>query len=150
MRTICTTVLLFAVLFTNNSLAVCQQPQSTASVKDSTKVEKPGEALQVITELYRVKDTKTLITKRYSELPDLASAKNIQKTRSILDKRLAKKAFADQMLTILELAQKSTPKVVLNPRPKLSETDQMAEFEIAEGQVLKLYLMKTGLWGFHM
>jgi len=126
------------------------QTDSSVTSADSSKVEKPADGLVAITDLYRSKDSKTLIMSRYSELPDGASEKMIAKMQSILDKRLTKKTFADQILALLEKAQKSTPNLVINPRPKPSETTQMATFEIGKGQQLKLYLMKTGLWGFHM
>lgn len=150
MKIITSTLLFLSLFFTNTCFSASAPSDSTATNTDSVQIEKPIDGLKIITELYRTKDSKTLISKRYSELPDAPSPAMMQKMESILSNRFAKKTFVDQMVNILETAQKSTPNLVVNPRPKPSETDQMVEFEIKPGQNLKLYLMKTGLWGFHM
>jgi hypothetical protein len=150
MKILLTAIALLLVALTNPVSGNENQRDSSSTSIDSSKVEKPADGLVAITDLYRAKDSKTLIMTRYSELPGQASEKMIAKMQNILDKRLTKKTFADQMLVILEKAQKSAPVLVVNPRPKPSETHQMATFEVAEGQQVKLYLMKTGLWGFHL
>lgn len=111
--------------------------------------ETPKEALQVIIDLYKSSDFDTLIRKRYAEIHKAKSDGDINKLIARHTKRFSNKKLLGKAIQFYESALRSTPRIITNKNPQITETDKMAEFPL-DKNVYKLYLLKTGVWGFHM
>ncbi len=121
---------------------------SSATV--ATEKETATEGLNKIIALYKAKDSETLIKIRYSEIYKMENKEDINKKVGYFGKRLAKEGYVEQVALIFESAAKLTPTFTHDGKPNSVETGTVAHFDMGEGRILKLYLMKNGLWGFHM
>lgn len=111
--------------------------------------ETPHEAVRAIIELYRVRDYETLIRERYTERHKAEAA---GKMRELTDKfagRLADEATLQKVISAYSECLEVTPVIIDNPYPQVTETNKVALFELKDG-AFRLYLQKTGKWGFHM
>ena len=111
--------------------------------------ESPQQAVQAILELYRARDYQTLLRERYTERHKAEAA---GKTRELADKfarRLADEATYQKVISAYSECLEVEPVITDNPYPQVTETDKVALFSL-EGGPFKLYLQKTGKWGFHM
>lgn len=111
--------------------------------------ETPQEALKIIMNLYKARDFNTLFRERYTELHKAKSEDEVKKIISRYAGKFAGDRLINKVVQIYSEALKSTPKIVKNPYPQVTETDKMAEFPITKN-VLRVYLMKNGKWGFHL
>lgn len=111
--------------------------------------ETPKEGLQAIISLYQSGDFDRLIKERYNEIHKAEAVGKVDELIARFSKRLAHKNRLDQVVQIYQSALDVTPELTENPYPQITETDQMAVFDV-DGFILKLYLQKTGRWGFHM
>lgn len=64
-------------------------------------------------------------------------------------RRFSNEEKLQRVILIYEKCLEIGPEIVGNPSPRETETDKMAEFSLKENTV-RLYLQKTGKWGFHM
>ena len=112
--------------------------------------ETPQEGVQSIIKLYEEKNFDILIRERYAEIYKAEAEGKVD----VLIKRYSQKLSNDekklqQIIQILKRFSKVTPVLTVNPNPAVTETDKMAEFRDKK-DTYKLYLLKTGKWGFHL
>ena len=111
--------------------------------------ESPIEGVQAIIQLYKDRNFDQLVRDRYTEIHKAESDKDITKLIDKLSRRFASDEALSEVVGIYEKALTTEPRIVSNPYPQPTEQDAMAEFPITPGP-LRLYLMKSGKWGFHL
>ena len=113
------------------------------------RVETPGEALQIIITLYETRDFDTLIQERYAELYKAESQDEVKQLIDRFAKTFEDEDLLQEVIALYTQALSVPPEIQTNPAPQLTETATMAIYNIGE-TTLKLYLLKTGKWGFHL
>lgn len=111
--------------------------------------ETPYQAIKEIMNLYKTKDFETLVKDRYAELHKAKSDTEVQKVIQMFSKKFSGDKILNRILAIYEITLAITPEIVENPNPQITETNKMAIFKMEKGE-MKLYLLKTGKWGFHI
>lgn len=100
-------------------------------------------------ELHNSGNYATLVRQRYAEKGKLRGEEDYTKLISMMERRYGHADKKESMLKIFDEALKVDPVIEVNPNPQEHETDTMATFTTEQGPV-KVYLMKSGLWGFHL
>ena len=91
----------------------------------------------------------TLIRERYSEIYKAEAQGKVNELIESFSRRFSNEEKLQRVILIYEKCLEIGPEIVGNPSPRETETDKMAEFSLKENTV-RLYLQKTGKWGFHM
>ncbi len=111
--------------------------------------ETPEAGLKEILKLYKEKKFETLIKERYTEIYKAEEAGQIDKLVQQFSKRFSNEKKLNQIIAVFESLKNVKPDVSVNPMPRKTETDKMANFPLGKGK-FTLYLQKNGKWGFHM
>ena len=111
--------------------------------------ETPVQGMKAIIELYKTKNFDTLIRERYAEIHKAKSEDDISKLVTRFSERFSNEKKLKQVIQIYEMALQSKPVIKTNENPQITETDKIANFAIGEKSI-KLYLLKSGKWGFHL
>ncbi len=111
--------------------------------------ETPEDGLKVIHILYKEKDYEKLIRERYTEIYKAEEAGKVNELIQIFSKRFSNEEKLSQVIAVFESLVDVKSEIVVNPKPRITETDKMAKFPTKNGE-FKLYLQKNGKWGFHM
>jgi hypothetical protein len=111
--------------------------------------ETPEDGLKVILTLYKEKNFEKLIKERYTEIYKAEEVGKVNELVQKFSKRFSNEKKLNQVITVFESLVDVTPEIVVNPMPRITETDKMAKFQMENGE-FKLYLQKSGKWGFHM
>ncbi len=111
--------------------------------------ETPEGGLKEILILYKENNFEKLIKERYTEIYKAEEAGKVNELIQKFSKRFANEKKLNQIITVFESLVGVKPDIVINPMPRITETDKMAKFKMKNGE-FKLYLQKNGKWGFHM
>jgi hypothetical protein len=111
--------------------------------------ETPQEGLKAIDECYKTKNFDKLVKERYAELHKCKNANEVQQVIDMFKKRFSNDKILKQISEIHAKALQVKPEISTNKHPQESETDKMAKFKV-DKITIRLYLLKTGKWGFHM
>lgn len=111
--------------------------------------ETPHQAVQSIINLYEAKDFSTLIRERYTEIYKAEAAGKVDELIKKYTQRLSSETKLQQVISQYLKLLEVEAKITTNPIPRETESDSMALFSL-EADTYKLYLQKTGKWGFHM
>ena len=111
--------------------------------------ETPEDGLKVILILYKEKNFEKLIKERYTEIYKAEEIGKVNELIQKFSKRFSNEKKLNQVIAVFESLVDVKPDIVVNHKPRITETDKMAKFPIKNG-VFKLYLQKNGKWGFHM
>lgn len=111
--------------------------------------ETPEDSLKVILTLYKEKNFEKLIKERYTEIYKAEEVGKVNELIQIFSKRFSNEKKLNQVIAVFESLVDVKPEIVVNPKPRITETNKMAKFLIKNGE-FKLYLQKNGKWGFHM
>lgn len=111
--------------------------------------ETPQQGLTTIITLYKTKSFERLIKERYTEIYKAEAVGKVDVLIKRFTQRFASEDKLQKVIKTLEKIQKVKPEIVVNPAPRETETKKMATFSLKDN-AFKLYLQKTGKWGFHM
>jgi len=111
--------------------------------------ETPEDGLKVILTLYKEKNFEKLIKERYTEIYKAEEIGKVNELIQKFSKRFSNEKKLNQVIAVFESLVDVKPDIVVNHKPRITETDKMAKFPIKNGE-FKLYLQKNGKWGFHM
>ncbi|MCP4269277.1 MAG: hypothetical protein GY777_27530 [Candidatus Brocadiaceae bacterium] len=111
--------------------------------------ENPEDGLKNILILYKEKKFEKLIKERYTEIYKAEEAGKVNELIQKFSNRFANEKKLNQVIAVFETLVDVKPNIVDNPMPRITETDKMAKFQMENGE-FKLYLQKSGKWGFHM
>ena len=117
----------------------------TAAVAGET----PQEAVQHIIDLYKTRNFDKLIHERYSEIYKAEAHGKVDQLVERVSSRFSNEKKLSSVIELYEIILKVEPEIVTNPAPRETETEKMAEFNLNK-DTFRLYLQKTGKWGFHM
>ena len=111
--------------------------------------ESPTEGLQAIINLYKSKDFDTLLRERYAEIHKAKTDDEIEKLVKMFSAKFSNEKRLNKTISIYEKILLITPIIATNENPQITESDKIAQFPM-EDSSYKLYLLKTGKWGFHL
>ena len=111
--------------------------------------ETPHQGVRAMIELYQARDFATLIRERYTERHKAEAAGKMPELMDKYARRLAAEETLQQVISRYSECLEVDPVIADNPNPQVTETARIALFHLEAG-TLKLYLQKTGKWGFHM
>ncbi|NOR65017.1 MAG: hypothetical protein GQ468_03265 [Candidatus Scalindua sp.] len=111
--------------------------------------ETPEDGVKVILILYKEKNFEKLIKERYTEIYKAEEIGKVNELIQKFSKRFSNEKKLNQVIAVFESLVDVKPDIVVNHKPRITETDKMAKFPIKNGE-FKLYLQKNGKWGFHM
>ncbi len=111
--------------------------------------ETPEDGLKSVLNLYKEKNFEKLIKERYTEIYKAEEAGKVDELIEKFTKRFSNEKMLNQVITVFESLVDVKPEIVVNSMPRITESDKIAKFPIKNGE-FKLYLQKSGKWGFHM
>ncbi len=111
--------------------------------------ETPEDGLKSILTLYKERNFEKLIKERYTEIYKAEEAGKVDVLIEKFTKRFSNEKMLNQVIAVFESLVDVKPEIVVNPMPRITESDKIAKFPTKNGE-FKLYLQKNGEWGFHM
>lgn len=111
--------------------------------------ESPQDAAKAIATLFKTKDFERIVKERYTEIYKAEKAGKVDDLVKKFSKRYSNESKLKSMVQFFESLQRIEPTIAKNPAPRVTETDKMAVFQTSKGEY-KLYLQKSGKWGFHL
>ncbi len=111
--------------------------------------ETPEDGLRSILTLYKERNFEKLIKERYTESYKAEEGGKVDVLIEKFTKRFSNEKTLNQVIAVFESLVDVKPEIVVNPMPRITESDKIAKFPTKNGE-FKLYLQKNGEWGFHM
>ena len=111
--------------------------------------ETPEEAVKIIFTLFKNREFVQLIRERYTEIYKAEKAGKVADLIEDFSKRYANEEKLKNITVFFESLLDIKPNIAINSAPRVTETEKMAIFPLKDSE-FKLYLQKSGKWGFHM
>ena len=113
-----------------------------------SKPETVEDGINAIIKLYKTGDFKKLVNERYAEIHKAKSEKEVNKIIEMYTKRFKNVKYLNQAIGAYTKALLIKPIMTTNENSQISETGQVATFKGDKFRI-KLYMLKSGKWGFH-